>query len=141
MKQINLKYVKVELGVALQHINDSLKYFVYFRKNETMKKLLFLLLIGGMFLFSCEKEKQSQCETDQTFKLVFMNYKMSGDYGYIKYLIVNNEKIDVEYSFDELILNVPVGGSVCVILRKDQTKIYSCMEAKPSPCATYNYFW
>ena len=139
MKQINLKYVKVEFGVDLQHINDSFKYFVYFRKNETMKKLLLLLLIGSALLFSCEKEKLLQCETDRTFKLVFLNYKLAGNYGYIKYLIVNNEKIDVEYSFDELIFNVPVGQSVCVILRKDQTK--TCMEQSPGACATYNYFW
>lgn len=108
-----------------------------------MKKLLFILLIGSALLFSCEKEKPLRCETDRTFKLVFLNYKLAGDYGYIKYLIVNNEKIDVEYSFDELIFTVPVeqAGSVCVVLREDQTKIYSCMDAKPNPCATYNYFW
>lgn len=104
-----------------------------------MKKLLCLFLF--VILISCEKEKCLQCELEQTFTLVFQNYKLSGDYGFIKYLVIDSKKYYVEYAFDKLYFDVPVNkvNTIYVIERNNFNIQY--MIAKPNVCATYNYFW
>lgn len=103
-----------------------------------MKKILWILLF--VFLFSCEKEKVLPCEKNQTFTLVFYNYQLSGGYGYIKYLYVNNQSINVEYIFNELRYTVNLADAKNVYaIDRNNKKNY--MLQIPGACATYNFFW
>jgi hypothetical protein len=103
-----------------------------------MKKLLFLL--SFVIFLSCEKEKYLQCEIDQTFTLIFRNYQLSGGYGYIKYLHVNDDLVDVEYIFSDLKYAVKVSEISQVYVIERNGDIKGILQT-PNPCANYNYFW
>lgn len=103
-----------------------------------MKNIIFYLLF--ILFLSCEKQELSLCETNQTFILIFKNYQLSEGCGYIKYLNINNQIINVEYIFNELKYTVKTKEADQIyVITKNNKKEY--IQRIPNACANYNFYW
>lgn len=101
-----------------------------------MKKFLFLISATILLtLFSCEKQLSLQCEIDNTFILVYKNYR-----EYVVMLDVNNQYYAVPKD-SSLTLTVPVIFSDRIYVWTLNGEKVSKMIGRPSCCATYNYYW
>lgn len=107
-----------------------------------MKIYIVLILL---VLISCEKKEDiCECDTDNTFTLVFQNYN-----NIVKSIHINNNSYDVSNTYREVFIakiNDVIYASYLIDSIGEDTKTYkvlttSYMLIKPNKCGTYNYFF